>query len=67
MTFPYLYFRKTHKETQISFDDRFSGKNLPQWNQTPLCELETLARARIDYWNSVVSNWQYEILGWRVE
>jgi hypothetical protein len=64
---PCLYFRKTNKETGIFFDEPFTGKNCPEWYQTPFCELETKAKARIDYWNSVLSGWHYEILDWRVE
>lgn len=67
MKTPYLYFRKTHKETNVTFDDHFSDKNCPGWYQTPFDELKAKAEARIDYWNSILSEWHYEILDWRVE
>ena len=67
MKTPRLYFRKTHKETNISFDDHFSGKNCPGWYQTPFCELEAKAEARIHYWNGMLTQWHYEILDWSVE
>lgn len=67
MKTPYLYFRKTHEETGVSFDDHFSGKNCPGWYQTPFVELEAKAQARVVYWNSKLSKWKYEILDWRVE
>lgn len=66
MNSPYLYYRKTHKETGESFEDHFSGKNCPGWYQTPFCELEVVANSRIAYWNSMLSGWVYEIIGWGV-
>ena len=67
MNAPYLYFRKTHKETNVSFEEPFSGKNCPGWYQTPFDELEIKAESRIHYWNQMLSSWHYEILEWRVE
>lgn len=67
MKYPYLYFRKTHKETDVFFDEPFTGKNCPGWYQTPFCELEIKAEARIKYFNDMLSEWEYVIIGWRVE
>lgn len=68
--YPYLYFRKIHKETGVSFEDHFSGKNCPGWYQTPFAELKVKAQARINHWNSMAiamgSDWRYEILDWRL-
>ncbi len=67
MKTPHLYFRKTHKETGIFFDDYFSNKNCPGWYQTAFDELEAKAEARIEYWNQVLTSWHYQILDWSVE
>jgi hypothetical protein len=63
---PELWFSKTHKETGVVFEDHFSGKNLPGWYQTAFCEMMARAESRIQYWNSQLSSWNYELLGWRV-
>lgn len=67
MNTPELWFSKTHKETGITFEDHFNGKNLSGWYQTPFCEMMIRAESRIHYWNSQLSaSWEYKIIGWKV-
>ena len=67
MSLPKLYFKKTHKQTKAEFVSEFSNKNCPDWFETPFGELHIRAGQRIMHWNSCMSDWHYEIVGWNVE
>ena len=62
---PKLYFKKVHKSTGAEFINHFTGANLKDWDLFKLCEIHSRAKARIDYWNSMLgSEWVYSIIGW---
>lgn len=67
-TFPKLWFSKRNVETGIVFEDVISNKNCPDWDTTPLSQLNIKATKRIDYLNTCMpGGWEYKMIGWRVE
>lgn len=68
MKLPELWFSKRHIETGIVFDGVFSNVNCPNWDDTPLSQLNHKAKQRIDYWNTcMLDKWEYRIIGWKIE
>lgn len=65
---PKLWFSKRHIETGIVFKDVFSNTNCPNWDDTPLAQLNLKAKQRIDYLNTrMPDKWEYRIIGWKIE